>query len=80
MTLEELQEEVKALRADVDDLMTLQISRSSSEILLEMKPFSKDNSLFRLIGIGSSGKGDISTNKHRYLIESGPSGGPSLAG
>src|SRR5688500_8451442 len=33
------------------------------------QPVTSDDALFRLIGIGHSGKGDISANKHKYLAE-----------
>jgi uncharacterized protein (DUF433 family) len=33
------------------------------------QPVTSDDALFRLIGIGHSGKGDISENKHKYLAE-----------
>lgn len=33
------------------------------------KQFGPDDSLFRLIGIGSSGSQDVSTQKHKYLAD-----------
>jgi hypothetical protein len=33
------------------------------------KPVTEDDPLFRAIGIGHSGRGDISANKHAYLAE-----------
>jgi hypothetical protein len=32
-------------------------------------PTSADDPLWKLVGIGHSGKGDISENKHKYLAE-----------
>jgi len=33
------------------------------------KPTSVDDPLWKLVGIGHSGRGDISENKHKYLAE-----------
>jgi hypothetical protein len=33
------------------------------------KPTTADDPLWKLIGIGHSGKGDISANKHKYLAD-----------
>jgi hypothetical protein len=33
------------------------------------KPVTADDPLWKLIGIGHSGKGDVSENKHTYLAE-----------
>ena len=33
------------------------------------QPVTSDDALFRLMGIGHSGKGDISAHKHQYLAE-----------
>jgi len=33
------------------------------------KPTSGDDPLWKLVGIGHSGRGDISENKHKYLAE-----------
>jgi hypothetical protein len=33
------------------------------------KPTTADDPLWKLVGIGHSGKGDISENKHKYLAE-----------
>jgi hypothetical protein len=33
------------------------------------KPTSADDPLWKLVGIGHSGKGDISENTHQYLAE-----------
>jgi hypothetical protein len=33
------------------------------------KPTSADDPLWKLVGIGHSGKGDISANKHQYLAD-----------
>ncbi|MBI2942336.1 MAG: hypothetical protein HYY04_18055 [Chloroflexi bacterium] len=33
------------------------------------RPLTKDDPLFGLIGIGRSGRSDISSNKHKYLAE-----------
>jgi hypothetical protein len=33
------------------------------------KPLQPDDPLFDLVGIGDSGQGDVSENKHRYLAD-----------
>ena len=33
------------------------------------KPTNADDPLWNLVGIGHSGKGDVSANKHKYLAE-----------
>ena len=37
--------------------------------LRNAKPVTADDPLMSVIGIGHSGKGDISSNKHKYLAE-----------
>jgi hypothetical protein len=33
------------------------------------KPVTKDDPLWNLVGVGHSGRGDVSANKHKYLDE-----------
>ncbi|MDO8670149.1 MAG: hypothetical protein Q7O66_01805 [Dehalococcoidia bacterium] len=33
------------------------------------KPFSKDDPIWNLAGVGASGLGDVSENKHKYLAD-----------
>lgn len=33
------------------------------------KPFTKDDPIFNLVGIGNSGLGDVAANKHKYLAD-----------
>jgi hypothetical protein len=40
-----------------------------NELLGEIQPLTADNPIFQMVGIGASGKGDISSNKYKYLSE-----------
>ena len=45
------------------------IRRKKARKLRGKRQFSPDDSLFGMIGIGASGKHDISTEKHKYLAD-----------
>ena len=45
------------------------IRRKKARKLRGKRQFSPDDSLFDMIGIGASGKHDISTEKHKYLAD-----------
>jgi len=34
-----------------------------------LRPLTTDNSIFKMVGIGASGKRDISSNKYKYLAK-----------
>ena len=58
--------EPQLLRRDSEDLaIVMPVNRRQRK----GKVMTKDDPLFGLIGIGRSGKGDISENKHKYLAE-----------
>ncbi|MSQ15000.1 MAG: hypothetical protein EXR50_03950 [Dehalococcoidia bacterium] len=74
-----LAEEVKKSNGRLTQLTILTMD---GEDVLEVKPakaarkshanrgiLTKDDPLFSIIGIGRSGVGDISSNKHKYLAE-----------
>jgi hypothetical protein len=56
----------KELKHDVAELTPLKprVKRS-----VRGKPVTADDPLWKLVGIGHSVKGDISENKHKYLVE-----------
>src|SRR5437879_13856443 len=74
--LEEAAEEVRAtgrrrriVRGD-EDLAVLQPVRKSRRAKLPGKPIAADDPFWNLVGIArSSGPGDISANKRKYLVK-----------
>jgi hypothetical protein len=61
--------EPAVLQQDGEDLALLSPVRPKTRSQTKAQPVTSDDALFRLIGIGHSGKGDISANKHQYLAE-----------
>ncbi|MCL4541895.1 MAG: hypothetical protein M1396_06115 [Chloroflexi bacterium] len=58
------------LRQDSEDLAILRpVKRSRTGRSGRGKPFTLDDPLWNLVGAGSSGLGDVSRNKHKYLAE-----------
>lgn len=60
-------EEPQVLRRDSEDLAILTPMKRPRRRAVRGKPFTKDDSLWNLVGIGHSGLGDVSENKHKYL-------------
>ena len=61
--------EPPVLQQDSEDLALLSPVRPKKRSQTKAQPVTSEDALFRLIGIGHSGKGDISANKHQYLAE-----------
>lgn len=61
--------EPRILQQEREDLAMVTPIKPVTKKSLRGKPTSADDPLWRLIGIGHSGKGDISENKHKYLAE-----------
>jgi len=61
--------ESRILRQDGEDLAILTPIKPAAKRSARGKPVTKDDSLWKLVGIGHSGAGDISANKHKYLAE-----------
>jgi hypothetical protein len=57
------------LREDSKDVALLTPIKPGRKRSARGKPVTKDDPLWNLIGIGHSGRGDISANKHKYLAE-----------
>ena len=57
------------LQQDREDLAMLTPIKPVAKRSVRGKPTGADDPLWKLIGIGHSGKGDISENKHQYLAE-----------
>jgi hypothetical protein len=57
------------LQQDHEDLAMLTPIKPVTKSKARGKPTSADDPLWKLIGIGHSGKRDISENKHKYLAE-----------
>jgi hypothetical protein len=57
------------LQQESEDLAILTPIKSVPKRRARGKPTTADDPLWKLIGIGRSGKGDISENKHKYLAE-----------
>jgi hypothetical protein len=55
-------------RAD-EELAVVMPAAQRSRGTRKARPVTADDPLFRAIGIGHSGRGDISANKHVYLAE-----------
>jgi hypothetical protein len=61
--------ESAVLQQESEDLAILSPILPKKRSRTTAQPVTGDDALFRLIGIGHSGKGDISANKHKYLAE-----------
>lgn len=61
--------EPRILKQDSEDLAILAPIKPPSTRNTRGKPVTKDDPLWNLVGIGHSGRDDISTNKHKYLAE-----------
>ena len=73
--LVKLAQEVRAtnepalLQQEGQDLAMLTSLKPVAKRRVRGKPTTADDPLWKLIGIGHSGKGDVSENKHKYLAE-----------
>jgi hypothetical protein len=61
--------EPRILQQDSEDVAMLTPITPVAKRRGRGEPTSADDPLWKLIGIGHSGKGDISENKHQYLAE-----------
>lgn len=61
--------EPAVLQQDREDVAMLTPITPVAKRSARGKPTSAGDPLWKLIGIGHSGKGDISENKHKYLAE-----------
>jgi hypothetical protein len=61
--------ESRILKQESEDLVMLTPIKPVAKRSVRGKPTSADDPLWKLIGIGHSGKGDISANKHQYLAD-----------
>ena len=61
--------ESRILQQESEDLAMLTPIKPVAKRSLRGKPTSTDDPLWKLVGIGHSGKGDISENKHKYLAD-----------
>ena len=61
--------ESRILKQESEDLAMLTPIKPVAKRSVRGKPTSADDPLWKLIGIGHSGKGDISENKHKYLAD-----------
>jgi hypothetical protein len=61
--------EPRILQQDSEDLAMLTPITPVAKRSVRGKPTSADDPLWKLVGIGHSGKGDISANKHQYLAD-----------
>ena len=61
--------EPSILREESEDVAMLTPLKPAAKRSARGKPTSADDPLWKLVGIGHSGKGDISENKHKYLAE-----------
>ena len=60
--------EPRLLKRDDEDLAILMpVGRTAKRS--KGHPITKHDALWNIVGIGHSGKGDISANKHKYLAE-----------
>ena len=59
----------RILRRADEELAVLMPAAKRTRGTRKGKPVTEDDPLFRAIGIGHSGRGDISANKHAYLAE-----------
>ncbi len=61
--------EPAVLQQEREDLAMLTPIKPVAKRSVRGKPTSVDDPLWKLVGIGHSGRGDISENKHKYLAE-----------
>jgi hypothetical protein len=61
--------ESAVLQQENEDLALLTPIKPVAKRQARGKPTTADDPLWKLIGIGRSGKGDVSENKHKYLAE-----------
>jgi hypothetical protein len=61
--------EPRILQQESEDVAMLTPLTPVAKGSVRGQPTSADDPLWKLIGIGHSGKGDISENKHKYLAE-----------
>ncbi len=61
--------EPAVLQQEREDLAMLTPIKPVTKRSVRGKPTSVDDPLWKLVGIGHSGRGDISENKHQYLAE-----------
>ena len=61
--------EPSILREESEDLAMLTPLKPVAKRRVRSKPTTADDPLWKLVGIGHSGKGDVSENKHTYLAE-----------
>ncbi len=61
--------EPAVLQQEREDLAMLTPIKPVAKGSVRGKPTSVDDPLWKLVGIGHSGSGDISENKHKYLTE-----------
>ena len=61
--------EPSILQQESEDLALLTPIKPVATRRVRGKPTSADDPLWKLVGIGHSGKGDVSANKHTYLAE-----------
>ena len=61
--------EPRILREESEDVAMLTPLKPRAKRSGRSKPVSADDPLWKLVGIGHSGKDDISANKHKYLAE-----------
>jgi hypothetical protein len=61
--------EPRILQQENEDVAMLTPITSVAKRSVRGNPTSADDPLWKLIGIGHSGKGDISENTHQYLAE-----------
>jgi hypothetical protein len=61
--------EPAVLQQEREDLAMLTPIKPVAKRSVRGKPTSGDDPLWKLVGIGHSGSGDISENKHQYLAE-----------
>jgi len=69
MAKQNLEEQVAKLESrlvKVEQYLGIHLKNEPFE---EIQPLAPDNPIFQMIGIGASGKSDISSNKHEYLSE-----------
>lgn len=57
------------LQQESEDLAMLTPVKPAAKRSVRGKPTTADDPLWQLVGIGHSGKGDVSENKHKYLAE-----------
>lgn len=61
--------EPSILQQEREDVAMLTPLKPVTKRGIRGKPTTADDPLWKLVGIGHSGKGDVSANKHRYLAE-----------